>query len=53
MWTGKKDDKYIYAIEQLIFFQSRQCVWEQEIYNQFRYKSPRDYFHTFEAEVRY
>ncbi|XP_061178867.1 actin nucleation-promoting factor WASL-like [Saccostrea echinata] len=28
----------------------RQCVWEQEIYNQFRYKSPRDYFHTFEAE---
>lgn len=30
---------------------SRQCVWEQEIYNQFRYKSPRDYFHTFEAET--
>ncbi|XP_069142757.1 actin nucleation-promoting factor WASL-like [Argopecten irradians] len=25
-------------------------IWEQEIYNQFRYKAPREYFHTFEAE---
>lgn len=25
-------------------------LWEQEIYNQFRYKAPRDYFHTFEAD---
>ena len=31
-------------------------VFDQEIYNQFRYKTPRAYFHTFEAEecqVRY
>ncbi|XP_033746820.1 neural Wiskott-Aldrich syndrome protein-like [Pecten maximus] len=27
-----------------------QTIWEQEIYNQFRYKAPREYFHTFEAE---
>ncbi|KAK7486732.1 hypothetical protein BaRGS_00022016 [Batillaria attramentaria] len=26
-----------------------QQIWEQELYNQFRYKTPRDYFHTFEA----
>ncbi|XP_050414103.2 actin nucleation-promoting factor WASL [Patella vulgata] len=25
-------------------------IWEQELYNQFRYKSPRDYFHTFECD---
>ncbi len=25
-------------------------VFEQEIYNQFRYKTPREYFHTFEAD---
>jgi len=25
-------------------------VFDQEIYNQFRYRSPRPYFHTFEAE---
>nr|XP_022299131.1 neural Wiskott-Aldrich syndrome protein-like [Crassostrea virginica] len=28
----------------------RQCEWEQEIYNEFDYRSPRDYFHTFEAD---
>lgn len=29
----------------------RKCVvFDQEIYNQFRYRSPRPYFHTFEAE---
>lgn len=27
MWTGKKDDKYIYAIEQLIFFFSQDSVY--------------------------
>ncbi|KAK3098154.1 hypothetical protein FSP39_016692 [Pinctada imbricata] len=26
------------------------AIWEQEIYNNFRYKSPREYFHTFEAD---
>ena len=25
-------------------------IWEQEIYNQFKYKTPREYFHTFEAD---
>ena len=25
-------------------------VFDQEIYNQFRYRTPRPYFHTFEAE---
>ncbi|ESO83677.1 hypothetical protein LOTGIDRAFT_169157 [Lottia gigantea] len=28
----------------------KQMLWEQELYNQFRYKSPRNYFHTFECE---
>ena len=26
-------------------------IWEQELYNQFAYKTPREYFHTFEGEV--
>ncbi|KAL8569407.1 hypothetical protein ACOMHN_054122 [Nucella lapillus] len=26
-----------------------QQIWEQELYNQFRYKTPREYFHTFEG----
>ncbi|GFO28829.1 wiskott-aldrich syndrome protein [Plakobranchus ocellatus] len=25
-------------------------IWEQELYTQFAYKTPRDYFHTFEAD---
>ncbi|XP_064606131.1 LOW QUALITY PROTEIN: actin nucleation-promoting factor WASL-like [Liolophura sinensis] len=25
-------------------------LWEQELYNQFKYKTPRAYFHTFEAQ---
>ncbi|CAG5128912.1 unnamed protein product, partial [Candidula unifasciata] len=28
----------------------QQMIWEQELYNQFVYKTPREYFHTFEAE---
>ncbi|XP_052779380.1 actin nucleation-promoting factor WASL-like [Mya arenaria] len=28
---------------------SKMMIWEQELYNQFKYKAPRDYFHTFEA----
>ncbi|XP_067685165.1 actin nucleation-promoting factor WASL-like isoform X1 [Haliotis asinina] len=28
----------------------QQLLWEQELYNQFRYKCPREYFHTFEAD---
>lgn len=28
---------------------SKQMIWEQEIYTQFKYKTPREYFHTFEA----
>ncbi|KAL4226644.1 hypothetical protein ACF0H5_014625 [Mactra antiquata] len=28
---------------------SRNMVWEQEIYTQFKYKAPREFFHTFEA----
>ncbi|XP_059163977.1 actin nucleation-promoting factor WASL-like isoform X3 [Physella acuta] len=28
----------------------KQMIWEQEIYNQIVYKTPREYFHTFEAE---
>ena len=31
--------------------QKGQQIWEQELYNQFRYKTPREYFHTFEAHV--
>ena len=27
------------------------CVWQQELYTTFEYKSPRPYFHTFEADV--
>ncbi|XP_076807530.1 actin nucleation-promoting factor WAS-like isoform X4 [Clavelina lepadiformis] len=29
---------------------NQKLVWEQELYNQFRYSSPRPYFHTFDAE---
>ncbi|GFR59154.1 neural Wiskott-Aldrich syndrome protein [Elysia marginata] len=28
----------------------QQMIWEQELYNQFQYKYPRDYFHTFEGD---
>lgn len=28
----------------------QQMIWEQELYNQFQYKCPRDYFHTFEGD---
>ncbi|XP_076447421.1 actin nucleation-promoting factor WAS-like [Babylonia areolata] len=28
-----------------------QQIWEQELYNQFRYKTPREYFHTFEGQT--
>ncbi|XP_052250840.1 actin nucleation-promoting factor WASL-like isoform X1 [Dreissena polymorpha] len=33
-------------------FDPKTCkvVWEQELYNHFAYKTPRDYFHTFEAD---
>ena len=31
--------------------QNRQQLWEQELYHQFKYKTPREYFHTFEADV--
>jgi len=31
--------------------QSKMMTWEQELYTQFKYKTPRDYFHTFEAHV--
>ncbi|XP_050408958.1 actin nucleation-promoting factor WASL [Patella vulgata] len=30
---------------------TQSMIWEQELYTQFRYKSPRDYFHTFECET--
>ncbi|XP_054168787.1 actin nucleation-promoting factor WASL-like [Oppia nitens] len=30
-------------------FDKRQLVWEQELYNTFDYKCPRNFFHTFEA----
>ena len=28
----------------------RTVVFDQEIYHQFQYKTPRSYFHTFEAD---
>ncbi|CAL1534562.1 unnamed protein product, partial [Lymnaea stagnalis] len=28
-----------------------QMIWEQELYTQFTYKTPREYFHTFEADT--
>ncbi|RWS30266.1 hypothetical protein B4U80_11059 [Leptotrombidium deliense] len=28
----------------------KQCFWEQEIYSTFEYRTPREYFHTFEAD---
>ena len=31
--------------------QYQQLEWEQEMYNQFKYKEPRENFHTFEADV--
>ena len=34
-----------------VFDMDRQAlVFDQEIYNQFKYKSPRPYFHTFEGD---
>lgn len=27
------------------------ALWEQELYSSFEYKSPRNYFHTFEGDV--
>lgn len=32
-------------------FQTHQKIWEQELYLQFQYHTPRDFFHTFEADV--
>ena len=31
--------------------QSSGCIWEQEIYNQFKYNTPRTFFHTFDTDV--
>ena len=30
--------------------EGRTVVFDQEIYHQFQYKTPRSYFHTFEAD---
>ncbi|KAK6191547.1 hypothetical protein SNE40_003209 [Patella caerulea] len=30
---------------------TQSMIWEQELYTQFRYKTPRDYFHTFECDT--
>ena len=35
----------VFCIERLTL------LWEQELYNQFEYKNPRPYFHTFEGDV--
>lgn len=32
-------------------FQENRMTWEQEIYNGFKYHTPRTYFHTFAADV--
>ncbi len=32
-------------------FQGACLLWEQELYNQFKYKSPRPYFHTLDTDV--
>uniref|UniRef100_H2ZFH7 WH1 domain-containing protein n=1 Tax=Ciona savignyi TaxID=51511 RepID=H2ZFH7_CIOSA len=29
---------------------NEQTIWEQELYNQFKYNTPRSYFHTFDTE---
>ena len=34
-----------------ISFQRQQLLWEQEMYHQLKYKIPRKFFHTFEADV--
>lgn len=44
----KDNSKRSYFIR-LYDAKSRQLLWEQEIYTQFKYKAPREYFHTFEA----
>lgn len=31
--------------------QAGRLVWEQELYNQLVYSSPKPYFHTFAADV--
>ena len=45
----KDNPKRSYFIR-VLDFDRKTVVFDQEIYNQFRYRSPRAYFHTFEAE---
>ena len=35
----------------LLFFQSGRMLWEQELYNQFRYDTPESFFHMFATDV--
>ena len=32
-------------------FQTGGMIWEQELYNQFKYRTPRSFFHTFDTDV--
>jgi len=32
------------------YLQRKECVWQQEFYSPFEYKTPRNNFHTFEAD---
>ncbi|XP_014771603.1 putative uncharacterized protein DDB_G0282499, partial [Octopus bimaculoides] len=42
---------YLKSLAQVYAMDERQqLLWEQEMYNQLKYKSPRSFFHTFEAE---
>ncbi|XP_067685163.1 actin nucleation-promoting factor WASL-like [Haliotis asinina] len=45
-----KDNNMRSFFIRLYDIQAQRLLWEQELYMQFRYKTPRDYFHTFEAE---
>ena len=33
--------------------QKHAMLWEQEIYNNFKYNTPRPHFHSFEANVSF
>lgn len=35
----------------VVLLQSRCMVWEQELYNQFDYKTLKSFFHTFDTDV--
>ena len=45
--TASMKDKFYFLL------QKHAMLWEQEIYNNFKYNTPRPHFHSFEANVSF